>query len=186
MSNDKVTDCEQNGKESAQINPSRIANPPPGGVFSFAASTLLLALLIVRTRGISIHTVVGMAIFAGGLLKFIGGMKEPPKGVIFGATALASYGCFWMSYATILIPGSGIITTAYSDPQELANAIGLYLVVWFMLTVMLMLHLAQGGGIAGIITALIAYYIAMSELLADNNPVMKFSQVLGERNNPKQ
>ena len=51
--------------------------------------------------------------------------------------AFASYGCFWMSYAAILIPGTGIVA-AYSDPRELSSAIGLYLIVWFMFTVMLM------------------------------------------------
>ena len=43
-----------------------------------------------------------------------------------------------MSYATIFIPGSGIIAAYGNDTQELSNAVGLYLVVWFMFTVMLM------------------------------------------------
>lgn len=51
--------------------------------------------------------------------------------------ALSSYGAFWMSYATILIPSSGIIS-AYADPDEFANAVGIYLITWFMVTVMLM------------------------------------------------
>jgi hypothetical protein len=120
-----------------------------------------------------------MAIFTGGLLQFIAGMWEFPRGNVFGATgkferpfkpltfflflnttipifkhsfltrsycfltfsllilAFASFGCFWMSYSAILIPGSGVIA-AYSNPQELSNAIGLFLIVWFMFTAMLM------------------------------------------------
>ncbi|KAF8811129.1 hypothetical protein BYT27DRAFT_7277666, partial [Phlegmacium glaucopus] len=62
-----------------------------------------------------------MAIFAGGLLKFIARMWEFLKGIVFEAAALASYGCFWMSYATILIPGSGIIIAAYSDPTRISK-----------------------------------------------------------------
>ena len=50
--------------------------------------------------------------------------------------AFASFGCFWMSYSAILIPGSGVLA-AYSDPQELSNAIGLFLIVWAMFTAML-------------------------------------------------
>ena len=42
-----------------------------------------------------------------------------------------------MSFATILTPKSGILA-AYSDPRELSNALGLYFIVWFMFTVMLM------------------------------------------------
>ncbi|KAF5321062.1 hypothetical protein D9619_000138 [Psilocybe cf. subviscida] len=49
-------------------------------------------------------------------------------------TAFASYGTFWMSYATIFIPASGILT-AFSDPQELGNAVGIYLTTWCMVTV---------------------------------------------------
>lgn len=39
-----------------------------------------------------------------------------------------------MSYATIFIPGSGILEV-YSDPAELGNALGIYLITWFMVTV---------------------------------------------------
>ena len=43
-----------------------------------------------------------------------------------------------MSYATIFIPGSGILAAYGNNTQELSNALGLYLIVWFMFTVMLM------------------------------------------------
>jgi len=42
-----------------------------------------------------------------------------------------------MSYATIFIPSSGIIS-AYADPLEFQSAVGIYLITWFMVTVMLM------------------------------------------------
>jgi len=76
---------------------SMIANPGPAGLFSFAATTFLLSLFNVSTRGI--HTpnvVVGMAIFTGGLLQFIAGMWEFPRGNVFGATAfllMVAFGC---------------------------------------------------------------------------------------------
>jgi len=113
-----------------------------------------------------------------------------------------------MSYAAIFIPGSGILA-AYTDPQELANAVGLYLTVWFMFTVMLIpvvirknlaftillttlaiafillaaaeftnkASLTKGGGAMGIITAFVAYYIAVSELLAaEERPIVRLPQ----------
>ena len=41
----------------------------------------------VNTRGIQTpNVIIGMAIFAGGLLQFIAGMWEFPRGNIFGAT----------------------------------------------------------------------------------------------------
>jgi GPR1/FUN34/yaaH family len=57
------------------------------GIFSFAATTFLLSMFNVGTRGIQTsNVVVGMAIFAGGLLQFIAGMWEFPRGNVFGAT----------------------------------------------------------------------------------------------------
>jgi len=38
-----------------------------------------------------------------------------------------------MSYATILIPASGIMA-AYPDEAELGNALGIYLITWMMIT----------------------------------------------------
>jgi succinate-acetate transporter protein len=38
-----------------------------------------------------------------------------------------------MSYGTIYISASGIIA-AYSDPTELANALGNYIIAWCMVT----------------------------------------------------
>ncbi|GLB34380.1 putative GPR1/FUN34/yaaH family protein [Lyophyllum shimeji] len=178
--------------------PTRMANPGPAGLFAFASTTFLLSMYNVNTRGI--HTpnvIVGMAIFAGGLVQLLAGMWMFPYGNVFGATAFSMYGAFWLSYATIFIPGSGVLS-AYADERELANALGMYLMVWFMVTVMfilpvmrrsvaytvllsalatalLLLAIAEfngmpkvmkAGGVFGIITGLVAYYIGISEILA--------------------
>ena len=57
--------------------------------------------------------------------------------LIFLSLAFTSYGAFWMSYATILIPGSGIIE-AFKDPAELDSALGIFLIAWFMVTFLLL------------------------------------------------
>ena len=109
-----------------------------------------------------------MAIFAGGLVQLLAGMWEFPRGNVFGATgewplrlhfhftsfdsfymtyetlipyilAFSSYGAFWMSYATILIPSSGIIDAySKSPPEELSNALGIYLITWGMFTCLML------------------------------------------------
>jgi len=183
---------------SYQRLPSRVANPGPAGLFAFASTTFLLSLFNVNTRGIQTpNVIVGMAIFAGGLVQLLAGMWEFPRGNVFGATAFSMYGSFWMSYATIFIPSSGILD-AYATDAELHNALGLYLMVWFMVTVMFILpvmrknvaftvllstlalallclgiseftgnvKVTKAGGVFGIITGLVAYYIGVSELLA--------------------
>jgi len=182
----------------ATRQPSRIGNPGALGLFSFASTTFILSLFNVGTRGIAVpNVVVGMAIFTGGLVQLLAGMWEFPRGNVFGATAFSSYGAFWMSYATILIPSSGIVAAYGSDLTEFHNALGIYLITWFIFTTLLGLaairrnitfslllgflaltflllgiaefngkaSITKAGGAFGIITALIAYYAAVSELL---------------------
>lgn len=52
--------------------------------------------------------------------------------------AFTSYGAFWMSYATILLPNSGILAAYDGKPDELNQALGIYLMTWFVLTFMLL------------------------------------------------
>jgi len=193
----------EQGMDKSYSKPSssrKLGNPGPLGLFSFASTTLILSLYNLQTRGITApNVVVGMAIFCGGLAQLLAGMWEFAAGNTFGATAFSSYGAFWMSYATILIPGSGILTAYANGPDdELASALGIYLIVWFILTFLLFiasikknvglvvlfgfltstfLLLAVGlftgslgatkaGGALGAITAFVAYYVGLSELLA--------------------
>lgn len=44
-----------------------------------------------------------------------------------------------MSYATILIPSSGIVDSYAKGPaDELGNALGIYLITWFMFTFLML------------------------------------------------
>jgi len=179
--------------------PSKVANPASLGLFSFASTTLILSLYNLQTRGITQpNVVVGMAIFCGGLAQLLAGMWDFPRGNVFGATAFTSYGAFWMSYATILIPGSGVLAAYADNVSELESALGIYLIAWFILTFLLLvasfrknvglvalfacltvtfLLLAVGaftgkvgvskaGGATGAVTAFIAYYVGLADLLA--------------------
>jgi len=117
----------------------KLGNPAPLGLFSFASTTLMLSLYNLQTRSIVLpNVVVGMALFTGGLAQLLAGMWEFPNNNTFGALAFTSYGAFWLSYATILIPGSGVLS-AFSSPSELDSAIGIYLITWFIVTFFLFL-----------------------------------------------
>jgi succinate-acetate transporter protein len=54
-------------------------------------------------------------------------------GNTFGATALSSYGGFWISIGIILTPGgfniAGSLTTPTGDEVEFLNSFGLFLMV---------------------------------------------------------
>ncbi|KAH9970670.1 GPR1/FUN34/yaaH family-domain-containing protein [Russula compacta] len=181
---------------------SRLGNPAPLGLFAFATTTLVLSLYNVHARHITVpNVIVGQALFYGGLAQFLAGMWEFATGNTFGATAFTSYGAFWLSFATLFIPNSGIADAYSSDPGMEQDAIGIYLLSWmivtflffvgalrksvgltalfFFLTMTFMVlaigflikkgEVVKGGGYLGIITALIAYYCGLSEMLTTND-----------------
>ncbi len=64
-------------------------------------------------------------------------------GNTFGATALSSYGGFWISYAILLTPGGFGVSAAYASanagPYTENYAIGFFLAGWFIFTFLLLI-----------------------------------------------
>jgi len=72
-------------------------------------------------------------------------------GNTFGATALSSYGGFWISFAIVLTPGGFDIVAAYATKDaatgkatsagvnDFNNALGYFLAGWFIFTFILLL-----------------------------------------------
>ncbi|KAH9920554.1 FUN34 transmembrane protein [Epithele typhae] len=117
----------------------KLGNPGPLGLYGFASTTFILSMYNVSARGIATpNVVVGMALFVGGLAQFLAGMWEFACANSFGATAFTMYGGFWMSFATVFIPGSGV-TAAYATEEELLSALGIYLITWFIVTFLLLI-----------------------------------------------
>ena len=52
--------------------------------------------------------------------------------------AFTSYGGFWLSFATLYIPGSGILAAYDGKTAELESALGVYLITWFVVTFLLL------------------------------------------------
>src|SRR6266487_1626442 len=77
--------------------------------------------------------------------------REMAVGNTFGATALSSYGGFWISYAIILTPGGFEIVAAYATKDaatgkatsagvnDFNNDLGYFLAGWFIFTFILLL-----------------------------------------------
>lgn len=112
---------------------SNFANPAPLGLSAFALTTFVLSLINMGTRGIAHpNIVVALAYGYGGLVQLLAGMWEMAVGNTFGATALSSYGGFWLSFAIILTPGGFNIATTLTvsgDESMFLNSMGLYLLV---------------------------------------------------------
>jgi succinate-acetate transporter protein len=183
-----------------------VANPSCLGLFAFATTSLILSLYNTNARNIQNgDLIVGMSLFSGGLAQFVAGMWDFPRGDMFGASAFGMYGAFWMSYAVILFPGSGVAAAYRENPKELENAIAIFLAAWFIVTVFFWIatlrkciafvvtfgflaitfmvlsaahftgnkDVGRAGGVIGIFTSFMAYYIGLSELLAsEDRPVI--------------
>lgn len=118
----------------------KFANPAPLGLCGFALTTFVLSLVNVQTRGVTTpNIVVGLAYVYGGLVQILAGMWEMAVGNTFGATALSSFGGFWISFAIIETAGGFGIVDAYVSQSELANALGFYLIGWFIFTTILVM-----------------------------------------------
>ncbi|GAA6007991.1 hypothetical protein JCM11491_006568 [Sporobolomyces phaffii] len=117
----------------------KLANPAPLGLCGFALTTFMLSLINLGTRGVTVpNVVVGPALWYGGLVQILAGMWEFAAGNTFGATAFTSYGAFWISYAFIISPWSGI-AASYTNEQEFANGVAFFLFGWLIFTIIMTL-----------------------------------------------
>ncbi|KAI5308913.1 hypothetical protein KEM55_004539 [Ascosphaera atra] len=123
---------------AAAYSKRRIGNPAPLGLCAFALTTFVLSLINLQTRGVTApNIVVASAYGYGGIVQLLSGMWEMAAGNTFGATALSSYGGFWLSYAITLTPGGFEIAdsiTSSNGTSALNNAQGFWLIGWFIFT----------------------------------------------------
>ncbi|GAA5927732.1 hypothetical protein JCM10213_000878 [Rhodosporidiobolus nylandii] len=129
----------------------RFANPAPLGLCGFALTTFMLSLINIKTRGVTVpNVVVGPALFYGGLAQLLAGMWEFATGNTFGATAFSSYGAFWLSYAFIVSPWSGI-ASSYEVEGMFASGVAFFLWGWFIFTfIMLIASLRSSLALSGV------------------------------------
>lgn len=116
------------------------ANPAPLGLSAFSLTTFVLSMYNARAMGVTTpNVVVGLAAFYGGAVQFLAGVWEMAVGNTFGATALTSYGAFWLSFAAINVESFGIAAAYGDDVTQFHNAVGFYLIAWGLFTFMLWL-----------------------------------------------
>jgi succinate-acetate transporter protein len=129
----------------------KFANPAPLGLSAFALTTFVLSLINIRARHLTEpNIVVALAYGYGGLVQLLAGMWEMAVGNTFGATALSSYGGFWISFAIVLTPGGFDIVASYATKDasgaatgagvdDFTNAFGFFLMGWFIFTFILLM-----------------------------------------------
>ncbi|MCJ1272198.1 hypothetical protein MMC22_012106 [Lobaria immixta] len=125
------------------VKDRKFANPAPLGLSAFALTTFVLSLINMQTRHVAEpNIVVGLAFGYGGLVQLLAGMWEMAVGNTFGATALSSYGGFWLAFAITLTPGGFAIPAtieAAGGPGMFYDSFGFFLMGWFIFTTLLLL-----------------------------------------------
>ncbi|KAF2469205.1 uncharacterized protein BDR25DRAFT_326420 [Lindgomyces ingoldianus] len=122
--------------------PRKIANPAPLGLSCFGLTTFILSLINIGARGVHHpNIVVAVAYAYGGLVQLLSGMWEFAAGNTFGATALSSYGGFWISFGIILTPGGFEIVEGLEAKgvDQFYNSFGFFLTAWIIFTTMLLI-----------------------------------------------
>lgn len=122
----------------------KFANPAPLGLSAFALTTFVLSLINIGVRDVTEpNVVVALAFGYGGIVQLCAGMWEMAVGNTFGATALSSYGGFWLAFGIVLTPGGFGIQAAYKTSTSHTNdfnyAFGYFLAGWFIFTTILLL-----------------------------------------------
>lgn len=138
---------------------SRVADPAPLGLASFASTTFVLSCFNANLIDADLENVVlPLALFLGGLTQLLAGMWEFRRENTFGATAFSSYGAFWLSYAAYVKFVAGGL-----NPDTANQATGLYLLIWAVFTTyMAVAALRVSVAVLGVFVTLAATYIVLT------------------------
>ncbi len=171
----------------------KLANPAPLGLTGFALTTWMLSMVNAGWfAGAAVPLVLASAFAFGGTAQFFAGLMEMARGNTFGFVAFCSYGAFWWTFALFVqffapnVPAAftgwwlvmwGVFTFyMWVGSLPLNRALqSVLLALW--ITFFLLgaadlfgippLHVV--GGYAGLITAVLAFYLAAAEIINETH-----------------
>ncbi|EEQ32783.1 hypothetical protein McanMca71_003353 [Microsporum canis] len=160
---------------------SKLANPSPLGLFGFAVTSFVVGLYNCgaglpgsNPRG-SVgpdQAAFGLALFMGGMIQIIVGIMEFRVGNTLGTTIHSSYGAYWMAYAMLKIPGLHI-QEAYGDERAYTFALGIFLIIWVLLTIVFMIASLRSNVCALLVFVFLALtylFLAIANFIATSHP----------------
>lgn len=171
----------------------KFANPAPLGLSGFALTTWMLSMVNAGWfTGASMPLVLATAFAFGGTAQFAAGLMEMPRGNTFGFVAFCSYGAFCWSLALFVqfyaasVPAGFVgwwllmwgVFTFYMWLGSLALNRALqsvFLALWitfFFLgaaDLFAIPALRVAGGYTGLITAVLAFYLAAAEVINETH-----------------
>ncbi|HZC69065.1 MAG TPA: acetate uptake transporter [Jatrophihabitans sp.] len=143
-----------------------IADPAPLGLAAFAGTTFFLSVVNTNMLGASVQgTVLGLALFYGGLGQLLAGMWEFVKGNTFGALAFTSYGAFWMSFWYLVSHVVPTYESSQTPPAalDILHSVGLYLLMWGIFTTYMCVAASRvSGAVLGVFVLLALTFIVLA------------------------
>jgi uncharacterized protein len=171
----------------------KLANPAPLGLTGFALTTWMLSLVNAGYfTGAAVPLVLASAFAFGGTAQFAAGLMEMPRGNTFWFVAFCAYGAFWWTFALFVqffgtnVPVAFIgwwlamwgVFSVFMWVGTLAlnralQAIFFVLCVTFFLLAGADLFdmpvLKMVGGHTGLLTAVLAFYLAAAEIINETH-----------------
>ena len=147
-----------------------LANPAVVGLAGFGGTTLLLQFHNFGWYGAS--PILWTALFFGGLMQLMAGMKEFETGNNFGFAAFSSYGTFWMALGGILLG------THFGILQPTTIDLGWFLVMFTLITCIFFLGAIRISSAHGLLflTLLLGFiFLDISHL---GGPAMSFFNIV--------
>jgi succinate-acetate transporter protein len=134
MSTDQVTPA-AHAAPATSTTPN--ADPGSLGLAAFALTTFVLS---VANAGLieSSASVLGLALFYGGIAQLIAGVWELVNKNTFGATAFTSYGAFWLAF--------WYLQTTPAGEEAGAVGVGVFLLGWTIFTAYMTVAARQTNG----------------------------------------
>jgi uncharacterized protein len=124
--------------ETQTLAPRSIADPAPLGLAAFALTTFLLSAKNSQwTHGTDAW--LGYALAYGGLCQLLAGMWEFVNRNVFGATAFASYGGFWIGLGLYF----QLVVTSKTTPDQINDDLGWILLAFAIFNLYMLLMSTQ-------------------------------------------
>jgi succinate-acetate transporter protein len=171
----------------------KYANPAPLGLSGFALTTWMLSMVNAGWfPATSMPLVLASAFAFGGVVQFAAGLMEMPRGNTFGFVAFCAYGGFWLTLALFVQFFAASVPVAFVGWWLLmwgvfsfymwigSLALNRTLQLVFLVLWITFLLLGAGdlfavplmhvlGGYAGLITAMLAFYLAAAEIINETH-----------------
>ena len=123
------------------------ADPAPLGLAGFALTTFLLS--GHNATFIPDLIWIGPALFYGGTVQILAGMWEFRNRNVFGATAFATYGAFWLAlgiFVTFVVLSKNWAGAVTANPHDVPNALAWFLMAFAIFNLYMLLGSTRVSG----------------------------------------